>query len=258
MSARIVISPSQISTASCLRKWGYEKLLGKYEPKTESQQKILNFGTEMHRQKEDWFRFAKPFDLTTDEGRAALEGLPFEPMPGPGVYSEGKFQYTPFGDLSPYDWGGIQDLLYVEETPHADALIVVHDHKSTGPKMEYIKTGADLLKDPQAIVYSWRFFLAGATRVRLKWVYHSRAKPFKAIPAQIDVTFQDIAAGLMLCKQRSDMIYFLRQWSSVVDPFTLPKNLADCDKFRGCGFLPLCNHTPTELIQITLRKSFHQ
>lgn len=237
MSQPLALSPTQIERfLLCNRAWGYERLDKIEEQKSKQQKEILSFGTKTHSLIENYFRHLTVIPHDTKEGACALAGLHHWPHPGPSVIAEGAFSYDPFGEG--FLWRGIQDLLYPDSPD--EFCLVVHDHK-TCSSFDYQKTPEDLLLDPQAVIYSHRWFLRGIPRVRLKWVYHRRSKP-KAEPTSLVVTAADMARGLALCRAASHEILRAHRGKSSALPraHDAPDGWKACAKFRGCGHMAHC------------------
>ena len=233
MTDPVRISPSQIATwNTCPRRWWYSR----NRPRG-PEHPAAAFGTRTHAQLEEWLLHGKPPDPDTDEGRRALPGLAYLPLPRTAAV-EVQFEMPEGAAL----YNGRIDFLFGYDPGRC---IVVGDHKTTGD-FRYAKTEEDLLDDPQRIVYSrWAAKTWGVDEVIATWVYYRRRGAPKAMTITLsepstrtEERFQALheRVGLPIVQGRSEPI-----------PDSFPRNLSSCHLYppNGCPFKNEC-HMGTE------------
>lgn len=213
------VSPSQIATwRNCQRKWAYSRT----RPRTAN--KYAEFGTEVHRQREQWLTSGTPPDTNTPEGRCAMAGLELLPMPGTCLVEE----HIDFNYLD-VDYKGFADAI-------DPATGTVHDHKTCG-SFDYCLTEDGLRDDPQRIIYSfWAANVLEQSHVTATWHYLRRNPP-ECRPVSITQDLQSIEAAFINLHERYSL--------SIVEaadkpPEELPRNLSHCGAYGGCPYAEEC------------------
>lgn len=133
------ISASQISTfRDCQIKWHYEKVIGQTRPAGDA----ANLGTDIHTEMENWYRHG--IVPTLKEALALLEVAPTR---SPDLEPEGDIDFW-LDPTVPARVKGYSDLRrFHPDRPK------VWDWKSTSSIARYAKSEADLITDPQMVIY---------------------------------------------------------------------------------------------------------
>lgn len=234
MAANNGVSPSQVGTKrGCWRKWWYSR----NRPRV--QKPSAAAGELVHKVLEHWMRDAVPPDPNTPEGRCALPGLPYLPLPGVAAV-ELRLDMPHEG----VHYNGRIDYLYGYEPAR---VVIVGDHKTTGD-FKWVKTSAQLLVDPQRIIYSrWAAITFGVPYVLANWTYYRRGSK----PAARSVTLCESAAAIELRFRdlhRRDGLPILAA-KSLTHPDSFPRNLSHCSAFGGCEHRGEClaNVNPVDI-----------
>lgn len=216
------VSPSQINTWSqCQRKWSFSR----QRPKSNTPATL--FGSRVHTILEDYLIEGKVPSPNTDEGRCAIAGLGNIPMPGT-CQVEAKLDIV--HDSVAYT--GRIDFHTV--TPEG---VTIGDHK-TCKSLTYAKTKAELLDDPQRIIYShWAAITYDVSEVTAMWVYYQRKPPESRV-----VSFTEPASLIEMRFQELHRKYSLPIIQAQnADPFDLPQSLDHCDAYGGCPYRKECH-----------------
>lgn len=252
-----VISPSQLSTyLMCPRKWAARYLHGQHEPVGEG----THAGKRMHSLMERYYDFtvapgadaawtwtgAVPSE-TTPEGKWALALIKHTnlPTPAPGVVAERRFKFEHDGVW----WRGSKDLTY-----DRDGLHIIRDHKTTSRlNPDWVKSAAELVTDPQAVIYALEEYLSDLPRVnwhvRCEWGYVTRTTSpqteLHAVDMPLVDTMQAMAAHTASAKQ---ILELYRERPALNDlPATGACN-GGCEAFGGCK-VQGCNVTALDRIK---------
>jgi hypothetical protein len=246
------ISPSQVDTfASCERKWGWEKLDGIEVPQKTSAQ----VGERVHAILEQWLMHATPpnvdeelklfddkgIERTYYPGLIARSGLHLLPPPGPHLEIENWIR-PPMLTIPRGFWNGrvdcAHDLL-------GDPELI--DHKTT-TDLKWAKSGDDLRKDAQGLIYAWAAMHAtGASSAHLRWIYYQSRKPYKTQVSYTRLGRNETIEGLQQWEERAGrMIKMKIEGKRALD---LEPNPDACDRFGGCPHRLRCNLSPQQLMR---------
>lgn len=231
------VSPSEIDTFGlCLRKWA-----GKHVEKIPTPPSpTADFGTAVHKQYEPWFLEQRPPD-DSPAGLVARAGLHHYPAPAKGLLVEQHIT----AEFEGWKFHGYADLqatdVYGEPW--------VYDHKTTSAGFKWAKSEEELRNDTQANVYALAVMQrTGAPIVKLRWVYHSRTKPYRTRPVDITLTRAEVekfASDTLVPAARE--IHRLRVLG--VRMADLPPEPRSCEAYGGCPFKERCNLTPEERLR---------
>lgn len=157
------ISASQINAyVQCPRRWFHESVLGQRQPPTPAMLR----GTKLHSILEDYLKHGTWATQPADLVALAKKGLPYLPPPGAATI-EGKFTT---------DFYGITYTGFIDLHHRRDGVLTLQDHKtSSNPERYGLRSHADYLSDPQAVLYA-RFLLSthpGDAGIRVGWVYYA-------------------------------------------------------------------------------------
>lgn len=236
MTRPYTCSASQVSTFElCARKWAWDKIAGL--PRKPN--RFAAFGTLTHTHLEAWLESGTvPPD--TPEGntaRAMIPHLPATPQT-PGVELEKHI--TPV-------LGGVQFNGYVDVLITRPGAPLVSDHKTTGG-LQWAKTPATLLEDPQATLYAHDAMLAARTDAcDLHWTYGTRHKRPQVHVVRALVTRQGIAPRIAKTTKSAQAMALI--YDAAPDPLETPHDAAGCEAFGGCPFQDNCNLTTQEKIK---------
>ena len=233
-------SPSQFSTfKDCKRKWWRISVNNERQPPTVSAQR----GSRVHGELEEYLMHSvEPIDGTA---QAMLRHLPPAGSVDP-LYVEAGFSYTPDGFPVPIK--GRIDLIEIEENR-------ITDHKTTS-NLKWSKTEEDLLRDPQALIYSSVAMLGGLENIKLKdplqfrLVYGTTKSPIKTKVVETTLTLNRAKEGLDSFKEiTQDQLR-----TSKIDGWShVEPNYASCDKYGGCPFASDCQQAYTPVITINTK-----
>lgn len=162
------ISPSRLSTrAQCKRRETYSRC----RPRG-PQHPAAALGEAVHNVLEGWLEHGK-IDTTTKQGQIAAPGLVHLPMPGVAQV-ETKFREQ-WADGVWYS--GRIDFQYGDPV----GTVLIGDHKTTG-NWSRVKTAAELLDDPQRIIYSYWAVqkFPAVENVAAQWIYYHTKNPPKS------------------------------------------------------------------------------
>lgn len=177
---------------------------------------------------------AQPIDPGTPEGACVVPALAHLPPPRSDAVCEQPVDFYVEG----VHYTGYIDLLH-SLAPKVS--IVVHDHKTTG-SLRWAKTPAELLEDPQRILYSyWGAKVCDVPTVIARWGYYQRKPPAVRL-VEVTESASDIeqrfatmhrAEGLAIAQAHGQ------------PPETLPRNLSHCSAYGGCPYRADCHATLT-------------
>ena len=228
-------SPSQFSTWSiCKRKWAYSR----FRPRVEN--KYADFGTRVHTILENWLTDRTPIDTTTAEGKTAVAGLPYLPLPGHALV-----EYNARPRMLVVTWDMRIDFLYGHVLRDT---IVVGDHKTTGD-WRWAKTPEQLADDPQRVVYShWAASTLGLDHVTVHWRYYNRNDKTSR-----PVLFEESADGIaerfdymhreavLLIIGAADFRKDFETDEEWVESLPRDETLEACSAFGGCPYREECH-----------------
>lgn len=226
-------SASQLNTYDlCPRKWGWEYVAGFRPPPGPA----AELGIRVHKILERWLSKGIPPDKRTVEGRIALPGLEFLPLPGPSLSVEDKFVIQ-VGD---FHYRGFKDLEFIEE----ETGLWIVDHKTTGDFI-WQKTEDDLLHDVQAMLYAKEALdRVGVDEAMLMWLYYRTRNTPKARPTYLQVNRDQVESGFEIIHDLTAELDRVRL--QVVDARELPINPNACAAFGGCPHQHRCNLSPRD------------
>ena len=234
-------SPSQVNKYDdCPRLWAWDYPEGFRAPSKAS----AAWGTEAHRQAENWFRYATPPDLSTPQGRAVAKSLPMLPTPGAHLEVEKDFRFEEDGLV----FRGQVDLEYLSE----DGPYII-DHKTTAD-FSWALTEESLRHDTQAVIYAKaamdRF---GTDSVTLHWNYMLRtsSKP-RSKQVKVKVTREEIEAAFEEVKEKAKEIEQVRK--AGIRAFDLPIVADSCGKYGGCPHQERCRLTAVERMSAIMKQ----
>lgn len=244
-------SPSQVSTwRGCQRCHAYSRVRPR-KPGGPAQV----FGTKTHNILEHWIKHNRPPDAATREGRTAMAGLHFLPMPGHGLT---EYEARPI--ILGVPWIMRIDLLW-GYVPGEQ--IVVTDYKTTGD-YKHMKTPEQLAEDPQRISYAyWAVTTLGLRGCWCYWVYFNRNDEtarhvvfyedretliarFEAMHAYDNEPM--IAAAIRRQQMNDD-----EAW---IQSLPRDETFDHCSKFGGCDYREEC-HATIDPIKLATRFMAH-
>jgi RecB family exonuclease len=257
LSGKDYFSASQLENFNdCPRKWAWRYLEGIDAPSNQ----YAVFGLAVHGQIERYLKTGTPFDLTTDEGEAAMAGIHYLPQPGTeGMTVEGQFVLTGWG----HKFLGYKDVqvnrivgsgplpgrapITDQIDPNKGKMIpLVIDHKTTG-NFKWAKTADELKKNIQAVVYATHAMVGtGAEACDLRWIYYKRSRPFQAKAVDVRVTRGDLESPLIDIKGLADSMAGIK--NSGYRALDLPPNPGACGSYGGCPYVRHCDLSPTEKV----------
>lgn len=223
-------SPSQINKyEDCPRMWGWEYLEG-FRPPPKA---TAAWGTEAHRQAENWFRHATPPDPETAQGRAVIKALPYLPAPGAHLEVEENFRFEEDG----FVFRGQVDLSFIS----VDGPYII-DHKTTGD-FSWALSEDTLRHDTQAVIYAkaaldkWN-----VDELTLHWNYMLRtSSKSRTKQVKIKVAREEIEAAFDEVKETVREIESVRK--SGKRALDLPIVPTSCGKYGGCAHQERCGLT---------------
>lgn len=254
-------SVSQISMADpedsgCLRKWHYDKVMGKKKPKTRATER----GDGLHAEVE---RFEKTGDRSLSS--LALSGMHFIPEPGPDLRLEHDIVCRPgqaepqdevAGALAlaraPMDVGGVPlvgriDLHHfrgtnkgctsVEDQLDPPNTIEIYDWKSTGDA-KWVKQQRDLPRTVQLAAYGeWAFRVYPEVRqARLSLGYFvERGGPSRKVTLR--VLREDLQPTL---ERAAAVVRSVQHAAAESDPDRVEANTRACGAYGGCPHREYC------------------
>lgn len=256
MSFPFPISPSQITAyTDCKRLYAWAYCVNAEQESNEA----AKIGTAMHNQLEEWFKCGNTPDDTLP-GLMAQELLTKWPAPHDGMVIEEHVEV-----MTEYAWyHGKKDIGYEQvfennKSKKKIRLRVVGDHKSTSD-LQWAKTKAELIKDPQGIIYSAAEMSDhNVDEVIQRWAYVTRSKKPKSKVVEQIITREQVEAGFDILDPLAVEIYALRATDNI-NPLDLPPSIERCSAKGGCSFKKLCTDlTPAKRMlalmkQMTLRE----
>jgi hypothetical protein len=280
----LIVSVSQCETYShCARKWGWAYLEG-----FKGSNAFAQFGTEVHKQLENWLTTGA-YNPHTEAGKVAESGFHHWPAPRtPGVKVEvslGHDPNTPLmkdaqwvrhttvdGEEWAYGYVGFQDVdaptpampgddktVREEDGPHGvkwgdlfgrpPGSVMVGDHKTT-TDFRWAKTQDDLLNDLQASVYA----LAAMDRhnvdvVLLQWVYY-RTRGAKKSHVVRAVMPRALAEDVVRRKGDAVALQILQhRLTPGTRALDLVPNPSACEDYGGCVHRERCNLSSNDALK---------
>jgi hypothetical protein len=241
------LSANQISKwRRCNRAWGFEYIDGIVPPPSPKQA----FGSDVHAELERWLKLGRiPND--TPAGRVAAQGLHFLPTPRSGLKIEYGFDMPWIGDVT---LTGFIDCLCLDGVDPCDknkwrgsGRPLIIDHKTTSA-LRYTKTEAELINDPQAILYAvYTMITFDEPVVDVRWVYYaasnSEGKPRKPSGCRsVEVAFSVGNSEFLhrveeLLRDSEKMIRALRDKPSAI---SLAPDPHACGTYGGCPHCERC------------------
>ena len=223
-------SASQINTyRDCPRKWWLQKIAKMDTPSS----KAAELGKRIHSVLEDYLTTGVMPDRDTEEGKIALRGLEFLPLPGKSRVEVAVQDELPIED-APVDILGYIDCLYLPPDGSEEIPLIL-DHKTTSSR-KYTKNQGEMEIDVQLNVYARAIFAnTDHDEVRLRLVYYGTRKPF-AFPVEVTIT-----------REAND-----EQWRKILDSLNemqqdsdkeeqeVKQNWSSCSKYGGCPFQAHC------------------
>lgn len=222
------ISPSQLKSARCIRKWAAQKLAHLDSPPG----KAAQLGTAAHKQLELYIATGREPD-DTKAGQLAREAIPFLPRPREELDEESRFSFV-HNELGVI-LNGIRDF---------SAAGVLGDLKTTSNPEANALTEETIRTDEQAVVYALAGFLDDPTleEIELVWIYVRTVKDAnkkKAFPVTGKFTreeafaaFSEVLAPRIL-EMKAARAYYEAQAQSVPDIKVrlnmLPNDPVACD-----------------------------
>lgn len=222
------ISPSQLKSARCIRKWAAQKLAHLDSPPG----KAAQLGTAAHKQLELYIETGREPD-DTKAGQLAREAIPFLPRPRGELDAEARFSFV--HDELGVILNGIKDF---------SAAGVLGDLKTTSNPEANALTEETIRKDEQAVVYALAGFLDDPTleEIELVWIYVRTVKDAnkkKAFPVTGKFTREEAFAAFSellaprILEMKAARAYYEAQAQSVPDIKVrlnmLPNDPVACD-----------------------------
>ena len=227
----IRLSASQLNTAQqCLRKWGFAYLDKVKGPSTAAQ----TLGKRLHTIAEEWLQTGKP-PKPCPISRMFTVGIKHLPRPGKHLLVEHEFLFQDEKSKKLF-WKGFIDCVNPEASP---PLII--DHKST-KALRWMKTPADLMLDPQAIIYA-KYWCEkhDLTEVECQWVYYQTEGKTESKTSGVVLKKSHIDKIYAGFRQRGEELLELKQTKSTgleieIENFPHP----GCRAYGGCAFQEVC------------------
>lgn len=219
---------------ACNRKAGWKYIAGYPEGEGDAQAR----GKRVHKILENLKRKGILPDRSTEDGAIAAEALPhvedlvYEGENGP-VQLEAEY-----GVKCRHEWVLIRDIMGPGH---------VRDYKTTSD-FKWAKTEAELLSDPQAILYAYEYFSVhpGEDTVTLTWIYLRTKEPYGSHIVQVVMTRRHATAGFEVLERFADRM----QAAAEAAPediterhkyiLTLAPNESRCKDYRGCPYRRHC------------------
>jgi hypothetical protein len=220
-----ILSASQIqSFVDCERRWGFrylEKVPAVKNPAAE-------LGSRTHEILAKYLETGLPPDPSTREGKIALPGIKYLPVPGVAKVEQA---FTFSTDVASYR--GFIDFQYEENgTP------IVGDHKTTA-SFYFGMRAADLLTGIQPTIYAKNAFLnSDADSVRLHWVYYATKGKSRAELVEVGFPRESLAEAMAPIESAATEI--LTHYDANPPVRELRPNFHSCDKYGGCPFKARC------------------
>lgn len=229
----VYVSPSQINNwLGCRRKWAFSRVRDRFDTE------YTRFGTAVHDYKEQWLLHGTPPDPNTKEGRAALAGLPFLPVPGS---CELATEVAIKQELLGVPYNSRLDLIFDYKQ---NECVTVWDHKTCG-RVDWAKTPEQLQFDPQWIVYGyWASITCEVPLVHGVWGYVQRDAK-RAAQVRISNTREELAWKMGELNRRVSLPILAHHG---VPPLDLPPDLRECYKYgtrNPCEHLAECHSALT-------------
>lgn len=195
------------------------------------------FGSDVHKQLENWFRKGKAPDRSAP-GQVAASGLKWLPTPDRSFGVEKKFelQWLP----------SVFMIGYVDLAVPSDRLVI--DHKSTSD-LRWAMTTEQLATDPQAIIYAvWGMVEWQVNEVTARWVYYAASNPktgarkprgCKPIECSFNSKEQSFMSLVGQITKDSRRIVEIRR--SGEKGLELKASPGSCGNFGGCPHRELCD-----------------
>lgn len=230
------VSASQLyNYRECERLWWFVSVLGLETPQRAS----AALGTEVHAHLERYLDAGTP-PPDTASGKIARSGLSLLPEPGT-VFTEVKIKDDEHNWPRP-EIAGIPVNGFVDVLGLSGAVPLVLDHKTTS-NLKYAKREAELLKDPQILIYG-KFALdaathTGSTADRVEAghvVYLTKGAPL-AVKTMVTVTRQHIAAEWPALEAN---VRAMKETAKIATPDAVPGNREACNNYGGCHFRDRC------------------
>lgn len=219
---------------ACNRKAGWKYIAGYPEGEGDAQAR----GKRVHKILENLKRHGQLPDRTTEDGAIAAEALPhvqdlvYEGEDGP-VQLEAEYSLK-----GRHDWVVIRDIMGPGH---------VRDYKTTSD-FKWAKTEAELMSDPQAILYAWEYFVAHPAddEVTLTWIYLRTKEPYDSHPVVVVMTRRYAEAGFTILERFADAM--LAAANAAPEDITerhkyiltLAPNESRCKDYRGCPYRRHC------------------
>lgn len=253
LRGKVRVSPSQLSTADCRRKWGFTRALGGRGNKYAAR------GSAVHDILDKWGRAQDTIDATTHYGLIAATAVDHIPPPG---FMEVE---TAFEVETPrVIFTGRRDLVFFDNalrTTGAEqhqGLWVIGDYKTTSG-FKWALTPEELSQDEQGVIYAASIFEADprAEHVELRWIYlldpgeHARPGAYRSKPVSVIVSREH--AYKMLARME-DLALELETYDGL-PPNDLPHNYRVCDAYGGCPYQSECGLTAAERMMATMAQS---
>jgi hypothetical protein len=220
-----VLSASQIqSFVDCERRWGFRYLEGVQTPPHPS----AELGTATHLVLAKYLETGLPPNPSTREGKIALPGIKYLPVPGVAQVEQ-PFTFTT--EVASYR--GFIDFQYEE-----DGIPIVGDHKTTASFYFGLRPH-DLLTAIQPTIYAKKAFLGSDTDiVRMRWVYYATKGKSRAELVQIDYPRATLEKSMAPIEDAAKKV--LAHYAAKPPVKELRPNFYSCDQYGGCPFRARC------------------
>lgn len=243
------LSPSQIDTfKDCARKWAFTYVEGIRPPPQGS----AALGAAIHAQLEKYLK-GQPFDFTTPghPGDIAAGGLPLLPMPGKHLEVEKSFK---FRSKTGIWYRGFVDLCVPPEH-RAEAVPLIHDHKSTSSISRWAKTPEILRTDSQAIIYGKSALLRwpDSPAVDLQWMYLQTKRPYVSKLVTLQLSREHVEQEFD--KIEVDGAKILTTLKNTKRALDLAPTVSACRQYGGCPFQSQCNLSPSQFLAATMTEA---
>lgn len=228
------ISATQVKKLrDCQRLIGFEYNERLRPPPTDKQ----TFGTDVHKQLEQWFSAGKKPD-NSSPGLTAKQGLQWLPTPDRSIMVEKRFKLK---------WlPNIFMVGYIDLAVPSDRLVI--DHKSTSD-LRWAMTADQLASDPQAIIYAvWAMLEWNVEEVRARWVYYAASNPEKGSrkprgckPVEVVFNNKDQKFMSLVSEISNDVRKIVDLRRSGVKGLKLKPSPQSCGAYGGCFHADRCN-----------------
>jgi hypothetical protein len=224
---RIAHIPSSIrGFRSCARRWRYQQ---DAPPEDKAE---FRYGTEIHRQREEYLRYGTPLV------GAAAAGAEHLPPAGSGDQISVLVEYGWGMVVGPVWLHGTADLVDLRD-PN---LPILGDHKSTSLIERYALRPEQLAADPQLNCYAHWVLTEKAPRARLIVLQHHYVEKPDGDKLPRGECREVVVTRDSVDTQWAGIVQTIEQMAvyRCLEPDDVPANSAACSEWGGCRFLNVC------------------